>query len=148
MSDVPPLNPMEQKALLEEITLVLVHSLPPGWQGCTVLHRALGSHSETLGQFWTVSRQTPRLLDPHPALAELFGRLRSGMYVPQVGTWFKATFRLDFPFSHQVSYSRDEPDWRSTAPPPGAYAEELRVFPRSPENVPSWLTSHADPGTP
>lgn len=145
VSDAPSLGPLGQKALLEQITLVLVHSLPAGWQGCTVLHRALGSHGETLGQYWTVNRQSPSLLDPHPALGELFARLRSGMYVPPAGTWFTATFHLDFPFTYRVEYDHDEPEWRRSAPPPTAYAEELRMFPRAPESTPPWLLSGAAP---
>ncbi|HEX2312747.1 MAG TPA: hypothetical protein VHJ17_03385 [Thermomonospora sp.] len=141
------LDPRGQQDLLEQVTQVLVHSLPGGWQGATVIHRALGSHSETLGQYWLLNRPTPRLLDPHPALPGLFARLRSGMYRPQAGTWFTAVFRLDFPFGYQVRYDHDEPDWRRSAPPPGAYAEELSMHPRSPENTPPWLPAHAAPET-
>lgn len=143
MSDVPPsvlLDPVAQNAVLEDITLLLVHTLPPAWQQCVVVHRALGSYGETLGQVRKASGPgLPSLIEPHPALTELFARLRAGMYEPGRGTWFTARFRLDFPFTFEVSYDYDaEPDWRGR-PPATAYAEELRDFARAPESTPPWL---------
>lgn len=142
-----PLNPIEQNELLEEITLLLVHTLPPAYQECVALHRGVGSHSETLAQVRRASGPgLPSLWTPPPALGELFARLRSGMYAPDLGTWFTAKFRLTFPFRYDIQYDRDnEPNWR-TPPPPTTYAEDLRAFPRTPGNTPSWLRERA--GTP
>ncbi|TDB95620.1 hypothetical protein [Actinomadura sp. 7K534] len=140
------LNPADQNRLLEEMTLVLVHSLPAAWQECVVVHRSVGSHGETLGQVRKVSGPgLPSLWTPPPALGELFARLRSGMYADGLGTWFSAKFRLTYPFSYQVEYDREnEPKWASP-PPPDAYAEELRLHPRGAENVPDWLREKQQP---
>ncbi|MCP9950817.1 hypothetical protein [Actinomadura madurae] len=140
MSENGSLNPVEQNDLLQQITLALTHSLPPGWGECTVVHRSLGSHSETLGQVSMVTGPgLPAPFDVPAALGELFERLRAGMHTPGLGTWFTATFTLTFPFSYDVRYDRDgEPRWQSP-PPPDAAAEEQRRFPRDAEHTPAWL---------
>ncbi|MFG2084960.1 MULTISPECIES: hypothetical protein [unclassified Spirillospora] len=134
------LNPAEQNRLLEEMTLLLVHTLPAAWQECVVVHRSVGSHSETLGQVRKVSGPGfPSLWTPPPALGDLFARLRSGMYADGLGTWFSAKFRLTYPFSYEIEYDREnDPKW-ATSPPAKAYAEELELYPRTPENIPAWL---------
>jgi hypothetical protein len=141
-----PLDPAEQNELLEEITLLLVHVLPAAWQECVVVHRAIGSHSETLGQVSKVSGPGfPSRWTPPPALGELFTRLRSGMYADGLGTWFSAKFRLTFPFSYQIEYEQQNDSKWTTPPPPEAYAEDLRLYPRMPENIPSWLRERQTP---
>lgn len=141
------LTPAEQNELLEEITLVLVHTLPAAYEECVVVHRALGSHSETLGQVRKVSGPGfPSLWTPPPAVGELFDRLRSGMYAEGLGTWFSAKFRLTYPFTYSVEYDRDnEPRW-AEPPPEAAYAEELERYPRAPEHVPDWLRAKQPSG--
>ncbi len=116
MSENGSLNPAEQNDLLQQITLLLTHTLPPGWGECTVVHRSLGRHTETLGQLSLVTGPgLPAPFDVPAALGELFERLRAGMYAPGLGTWF-------------------------TAPPDAAEAE-LRRFPRDAEHVPAWLAA-------
>ncbi|MFC5745157.1 hypothetical protein [Actinomadura rugatobispora] len=141
MSEQPP-GPAAQQRMLERITLLLAHALPAGWEESTVVHRAVGGHTETLMQVRMVSQRFPTLVEPHPELAGLFQELRSAMYRPGVGTWFSAIFRLTFPFSFDANYdNREEPDWRDARPPAAAYEEELRLFPREPGNVPGWLAA-------
>ncbi|MQA61402.1 MAG: DUF4237 domain-containing protein [Actinophytocola sp.] len=60
------------------------------------------------------------------------------MYREERGTWFNARYQLDAPASYNLEYDREEPEW-NILPPPNAYADELRMFPRSEENVPEWL---------
>ncbi|MEU6749315.1 hypothetical protein ABZ914_24095 [Spirillospora sp. NPDC046719] len=138
-----PLGPVEQKDLLEEITTVLVDSLPASWRQADVYHNALGSHTETVAQLLTCDTHMPSPWTPPPAAGELFERLHRGMYSDGLGTWFSARFQLAFPFSYQVEYDHDtEPRWK-TPPPPSAYAEDLRMFARTPDNTPSWLHPRA-----
>ena len=147
MSENGPLNPAEQNDLLQQITLLLTHTLPPGWGECTVVHRSLGSHTETLGQLRMVTGPgLPSPFDPPAAIGELFERLRAGMYAPGLGTWFSATFTLTFPFTYDVRYDREgEPRWR-TPPPPDAVEDERRRFPRDPEHTPGWLDARPAQG--
>ncbi|XVQ10060.1 hypothetical protein ACQP1W_47360 [Spirillospora sp. CA-255316] len=142
MSERPPFGPADQQRMLERITLLLAHALPAGWEESTVVHRQVGTHTETLIQVRMVSQRFPSLVEPHPELAGLFQELRSGMYRPGVGTWFSVVFRLTFPFSFDARYeNREEPDWLETRPPAAAYEEELRLFPREPGEVPAWLAA-------
>ncbi|MBE1533351.1 hypothetical protein [Actinomadura algeriensis] len=141
MSENGSLNPMEQNEMLQKITLLLTHTLPPGWGECQVVHRSLGSHTETVGQIRLVTGPgLPFPLDTLPdALGALFEELRAGMYAPGLGTWFAATFKLTFPFAYEVRYDREgEPRWL-TSPPPQAFQDELARFPRAPEHTPEWL---------
>lgn len=144
-----PLDPVEQNQLLESMTLLLVHTLPAAWQESVVVHRAVGSHSETLGQVIKISGPGfPSLWTPPPALGDLFTRLRSGMYADEFGTWFSAKFKLTFPFSYEIEYERQDDSTWATPPPSSAYAEDLELFPRTPENTPSWLHEKQAPENP
>jgi hypothetical protein len=135
---VSELNPEQQDALLQDIVVVLSHSLPPGWQACLAEHRALGGYAETTLRIERLNGP-PTDVDFPPALPELFGRLRAGMGQPGVGAWFTARLQLDFPARYQVAYDIDgQPAW-SSPPPADAYDEELRRFPRDPEHTPDWL---------
>ncbi|MBB4933280.1 hypothetical protein F4561_004100 [Lipingzhangella halophila] len=137
LSDPRPLGPEEQNDLLLQITLLLSHSLPEGWQEVAVSYRALGSHSEMLGQIQRMG-QRPSSHEPPPDLAKRFQRLRAGMYRPGVGTWFTATYRLTSSSGYSVAYDQDnEPAWVS-APPESARDEELRMFPRDAQHIPEW----------
>ncbi|WUH98133.1 hypothetical protein OHR68_32215 [Spirillospora sp. NBC_00431] len=140
MSENGPLNPVEQNELLQQITLALTHALPAGWGECRVVHRSLGSHSETVGQLRMVTGPgLPTPFDVPAELGELFERLRAGAHTPGLGTWFTATFTLTFPFSYSVQYDREgEPAWTS-APAPEAFEEERRRFSRDAEHTPAWL---------
>ncbi|MFB4317472.1 hypothetical protein [Actinomadura sp. 21ATH] len=145
VNDPGPLGPEEQNEVLQEMTLLLTHSLPEGWEEATVAYRALGSHSEMLAQVQRLGRRLPSPYAPPPELAELFERLRAGMYVPGRGTWFTATYKLTYPASYDVRYDGDnEPSWVS-APPEGARAEEARRFPRDARYLPEWLGGEARP---
>ncbi|MBG6093269.1 hypothetical protein [Actinomadura viridis] len=140
MSEDRPLEPAEQNALFQEITQALTHALPPAWQECLVAYRALGSYSEMPGQVTMAAGSgLPSPFTPPRQVAELFERLRAGMYRPGTGTWFTATFRLTFPFTYDVRFDGErEPAW-VVAPPKPAFAEERRRFPRDAEHTPDWL---------
>lgn len=140
-----PLGPVEQNEKLQEMTLLLSHTLPEGWEQATVVYRALGSHSEMLAQIQRVGRRLPSPYTPNPQLAELFERLREGMYKPGQGTWFTARFKLAYPASFDIAYDYDgEPGWVS-APPAGAAEEERRRFPRDAKFLPEWLGGEGPP---
>lgn len=139
MSEQESLNQEAQDALLQDIALVLAHSLPPGWQECHVVHGAVGAHGETTVRIERLNGP-PTDVEAAPVLGELFARLRAGMYRPGTGTWFGIRFQLTHPAEYQVEYNNArQPDW-STPPPPEAYVEELRRFPRDTEHIPDWLS--------
>ncbi len=131
------LNATEQDTLVKQIGLSLLRAAPRDWRRVTVEYRAVGKYHELTGEVALADGTTQQWSATHD-IASLFGRLRAGMYREGRGTWFNARYQLDHPSSYNLEYDREEPDW-DLAPPPQAYADELRMFPRTEENVPDWL---------
>ncbi|MEU6269711.1 hypothetical protein [Saccharopolyspora shandongensis] len=132
------LDEVTQQQLIQEIGRVVVRALPPGWQEATVEYRELGDHRELVAQLLAPNGTAVPLAVPTD-VTELFLRLRSGMYQPDRGTWVSALYRLQRPGSYTVDFNGDyQPSWR-TAPPPEAFAEELRRYPRPAAVTPDWL---------
>src|SRR4051812_25625287 len=131
------LNATEQDTLVKQIGLALLRAAPRDWHKVTAEYRAVGRYHELTGEIVTEDGTVHEWLATHD-IATLFGRLRGGMYRDGRGTWFNARYQLDHPSSYNLEYNRDEPVW-NLAPPPQAYSDELRMFPRTEENVPEWL---------
>ncbi|MBE1581673.1 glycohydrolase toxin TNT-related protein [Amycolatopsis roodepoortensis] len=131
------LNATEQDTLVKQIGLALLRAAPRDWRKVTAEYRAVGRYHEMTGEIITEDGTSHEWVATHD-IATLFGRLRAGMYRDGRGTWFNARYQLDHPSSYNLEYNRDEPQWR-LAPPPQALSDELRMFPRSEENVPEWL---------
>ncbi|HWD06645.1 MAG TPA: glycohydrolase toxin TNT-related protein [Amycolatopsis sp.] len=131
------LNATEQDTLVKQIGLALLRAAPRDWRKVTVDYRAVGRYHELTGEIRTEDGSAQEWVATHD-IATLFGRLRAGMYRDGRGTWFNARYQLDHPSSYNLEYNREEPAWR-LAPPPQAYQDELRMFPRTEENVPEWL---------
>ena len=137
-----PLNPIEQNELLQELTTLLVPALPEGWGQLVIEYRLLGRH--VAGAVGVRNAGGPLVAWEPPTEAWRFlSRLRTGMYQPGVGTWFSARFTIDPPDQFSISYNwQNEPEWGASPPPPEAYQEELRRFPRGENNIPAWLQAH------
>ena len=137
MAQPTQLNATEQDTLVKQIGLSLLRAAPRDWQRVNAEYRAVGKFHELTGEISTSDGSTVQWVATHD-IATLFGRLRAAMYREGRGTWFNARYTLDHPSSYNLEYDRDEPTW-DLAPPPQAYADELRMFPRSEDNVPEWL---------
>ncbi|MDQ0377431.1 glycohydrolase toxin TNT-related protein [Amycolatopsis thermophila] len=131
------LNATEQDTLVKQIGLALLRAAPRDWRRVTATYRAVGRYHELTGEVLLEDGSAQEWMATHD-IATLFGRLRAGMYREGRGTWFNARYQLDHPSSYNLEYDRDEPRW-DLMPPPQAYADELRMFPRSEDNVPEWL---------
>jgi hypothetical protein len=131
------LNATEQDTLVKQIGLALLRAAPRDWRRVTAEYRAVGRYHEMTGEIINEDGTAQDWLATHD-IATLFGRLRAGMYRDGRGTWFNARYQLDHPSSYNLEYNRDEPKW-DLIPPPQAYSDELRMFPRSEDNVPEWL---------
>ncbi|GAB2750477.1 hypothetical protein GCM10027174_26440 [Salinifilum aidingensis] len=138
-SDTPgTLDQAEQQRLIQEIGRLVVHALPPGWQETRVEYRAAGVHDEVSAVLVAPNGTQVPLAAPVD-VKRLFVRLREGMYQPERGTWVSALYRLQRPGSYAVDFNGDhEPQWQNP-PPPQAYVDELRMFPRPAESTPDWL---------
>ncbi|HEY0453369.1 MAG TPA: hypothetical protein VGD70_29990, partial [Actinophytocola sp.] len=137
MAQPTQLTPTEQDALVKQIGLAMLRVAPDDWEQLTVDYRAVGRYSESTGQVVYTDGGTEPWTMPAD-LQGLFARLRGGMYREGRGTWFNARYRLDHPSSYNLEYDREEPTW-DLAPPPQAYPDDMRLFPRTDDNVPSWL---------
>ncbi|OAP23129.1 hypothetical protein A4R44_06212 [Amycolatopsis sp. M39] len=131
------LNATEQDTLVKQIGLALLRAAPRDWRKVSAEYRAVGRYHELTGEIVLEDGSAQEWIATHD-IATLFGRLRAGMYRDGRGTWFNARYQLDHPSSYNLEYNRDEPQWH-LAPPPQAYSDELRMFPRTEENVPEWL---------
>ncbi|KAA2247666.1 hypothetical protein F0L68_40100 [Solihabitans fulvus] len=134
-----PLNPVEQRALLDELTLLLLDALPAGWQQLVIEYKAIGRHIDV-----GVGVRTPdrgmQVWEPPTEAWRLLARLRKGMYGEGLGTWFSARYGIDAPDTFTIDYNwRNEPVWAPAPPPAEAYTDELRRFPRTDENIPDWF---------
>ncbi|TDV41413.1 TNT domain-containing protein [Actinophytocola oryzae] len=137
MAQPTQLTPTEQDALVKQIGLAMLRVAPGDWEQLTVDYRAVGRYAESTSQV-TFGDGTTEPWEMPADLQGLFARLRGGMYREGRGTWFNARYRLDHPSSYNLEYDREEPAW-DMAPPPQAYPDDMRMFPRSDENVPEWL---------
>ncbi|MPY97396.1 MAG: DUF4237 domain-containing protein [Actinophytocola sp.] len=131
------LNATEQDTLVKQIGLALLRTAPRDWQRITAHYRTVGRYHELEGEV-TLADGGQQEWVATQDIATLFNRLRAGMYREERGTWFNAHYSLDAPASYNLEYDREEPQWRQL-PPPQAYADELRMFPRTDENIPDWL---------
>jgi hypothetical protein len=130
------LNPVEQNERLQTITEVLVEALPPGWMNASIEYRSMGRYVEYAAGI-RVDGGPMQLWEP-PDVWVPFTDLRWGMYLHDKGTWNSARYDLEHPDRYSIRYNRDEPKW-SVGPSAQAYEEELRFFPRAPENIPDWF---------
>ncbi|MFI9007332.1 TNT domain-containing protein [Actinosynnema sp. NPDC053489] len=137
MSELKPLNPTEQDALVKQIGLTLMRAAPEEWRHVTAEYRATGRYFELAAEARTADGGV-RAWSPPQEVAGLFSRLRAGMYRDGRGSWSNARYQLDHPSSYNLDFDRAEPNW-TTPPPPQAYLDEMRFFPRTDENVPDWL---------
>jgi len=120
--------------------------LPDGWERVAAQFQQVGDYAEieirSVGSGLSVSLPAP------VRLGQLFTALRSAMYRPAAGTWFKGTLSLEAPARFHFDYDgTNEPTWRQ--PPDGgrltarAYEAELERYPRDRERIPEWLTAKA-----
>ena len=137
MAQPTQLTPTEQDALVKQIGLAMLRVAPEDWEQLTVDYRAVGRYAESTGQVVYSDGAAESWTMPAD-LQSLFARLRGGMYREGRGTWFNARYRLDHPSSYNLEYDREEPEW-DLPPAPQAYPDDLRLFPRSDDNVPEWL---------
>ncbi|GAB1508616.1 TNT domain-containing protein [Actinophytocola sp. KF-1] len=137
MAQPTQLTPTEQDALVKQIGLAMLRVAPEDWEQLTVDYRAVGRYAESTGQVTYSDGGTEPWTMPAD-LQGLFARLRAGMYREGRGTWFNARYKLDHPSSYNLEYDREEPNWE-LPPPPQAYPDDMRMFPRTDDNVPEWL---------
>ncbi|RKT56672.1 hypothetical protein [Saccharothrix australiensis] len=133
-----PLSEQEQQQLVRQIGRAMLPVLPQGWQRVRAEYRAAGRHIEVDLAFAGPDGQW-RPVRPPMDVVGLFGRLRTGMYAADRGTWLSAVYEIEAPSQFTVDFNaEDEPRWRN-APPVIGFQDELRAFPRADDRIPDWL---------
>ncbi|MFE4455827.1 hypothetical protein ACFROC_00585 [Nocardia tengchongensis] len=128
----------EQSALLQTVANALVAAVPQGWNRIRFEFRGTvqisGARFESIAADGVVERHSV----PKVAMRE-FDRLREAMYEPGRGTWFTARLAIDQSRGPEVDFDYDsEPDFNPQLTA-GAYALDLRYFPRDDAHTPIWL---------
>lgn len=128
----------EWSVLLQTIAHALVAAVPQGWNRIQFEFRGTVQISGARLESITADSAMERHSVPKVAMRE-FDRLREAMYEPGRGTWFTARLVIDQSGGYEIDFDYDfEPDFnpRLTA---GAYALDLRHFPRDDAHTPIWL---------
>ncbi|GGM59088.1 hypothetical protein GCM10012275_32780 [Longimycelium tulufanense] len=133
-----PLNEPQQRALLGRIAGELRKLAPPGWHRLRAIAQVVGYHTE-FGLDAVDEAGAARPLEmPRPVALALL-RMRSGMYEPGRGTWFRARLRITADGGVSVGFDHEEePRW-GRPPTVRDVAEELRLFPLPEHRLPAWL---------
>ncbi|WP_037346734.1 TNT domain-containing protein [Sciscionella sediminilitoris] len=127
----------DSNALIKQIGITLINAAPQDWQQIRTEFRATGRYYELSAEIVNNTGATNAWTASH-AIALMFARLRAAMHPIEGGTWFNARYHIERPSKYNVEFDRDEPQWR-TQPPPQAFRDELRYFPREEADVPDWL---------
>ncbi|MFD7159360.1 immunity protein YezG family protein [Kribbella sp. NPDC059898] len=127
---------MSEIGVIDTIARALVAQLPAGWRQVSAVYRATSSYAELDADVdGSQVEVLPEGLEDH------FEELRREMYRPDKGTWLTAqlTITSDGHFATDFQYD-ERPDW-SIQVDERIYQDDLSVFPRDRENIPSWMRS-------
>ncbi|MCA1186953.1 MULTISPECIES: hypothetical protein [unclassified Saccharopolyspora] len=132
------LDPVEQKALLDEVTDLVQRSAPQDWSRLAVEYKAIGRHVQVGAGAKNSAGELVQWAPPEEVW-NLLWRLRVGMHRPRLGTWFSPFYRLNPPADFEIVYNRDNPPQWHDEPPLRAYTDEQAMFPRDEPNLPAWF---------
>ncbi|GAA2659258.1 MULTISPECIES: hypothetical protein [Actinosynnema] len=138
MAEWPKLTPLQQKEILDELTALVLESLPADWEYLELEHHHVGAHLH-LRVGLRVAGGGTREWNPPEEVWYLFQDLRGGMYAEGQGTWFSAYYRLELPGKHSISYEWEREPAFPSPPSLEAFALDLERFPREPDYVPDWF---------
>lgn len=138
MSRPSPLTQADQEKLIQQIGVALLRVVPVEWQRILIEYRAAGKHIEMSAEVLAADGTTLNWAAPREC-AQLFGRLRSGMFEEDRGTWQRSRYLIKQPSSYAIGFDyEEEPRWQNP-PPPIAFVDELRFFPRPEDKIPEWM---------
>lgn len=138
MTTAVPMTPAEQNELLGTITTMFVEQLPQGWRRLVMDFVCVGKYVSASTGVKMADGSVQRWNPPGKA-ANLFAKLRKGMYHPGRGTWYSLELIIDPPATYSIKYNWDErPPFRA-APPSENFSLDLKYFPRNEENIPEWF---------
>lgn len=138
MAKWPSLNPVEQQEKLQEITKLVVDTLPDGWSRLVVRARMIGPHSEADTGVKMADGSVRGWSFP-AEVWRMFQQLRKGMYAEGLGSWIEFEYFVDRPARFQIRYNRDQEPKFEEWPTNENFATEQKWFPRAGESMPEWF---------
>ncbi|WP_133249871.1 agglutinin cell wall attachment protein [Brachybacterium endophyticum] len=133
---------IRQGQLTDEIATRIPERVTGDWSRLEFEPRMLSMYSQMRIDVTFSDGTVGYALPPHE-VTDLLEELRKVMYQEEAGTWFSSRWVLQKSGSGDidldVTFNFDsEPEW-SRPISPSNYALDFEDFPRSSENVPSWL---------
>lgn len=128
-------NMQEFQEQIVQASLASLASVP--WRTATFEYREVAKYGEATFSF-LAEDGTSKQLKPPSDVVFAFSDLRDAMATPAHGTWISAVAVLrigetaDFDFNYD-----EEPEWDSPIAPE-IYLEDLDLYPRPADEVPSW----------
>jgi hypothetical protein len=136
-------TPDEPNALLQRFADELKFALPPGWDYIQLQFRAVGDHEESGAVVHSITGTVYPWTPPEQVLEPL-RRHRAASTSDDRGTWVSLKYEVRFPDQIKAQFNSNEDPGFRRPPPAGAYAEELRRYPRSERRTPDWLRRGAE----
>lgn len=140
MSQYPvgKMSPIEQQEILREIGEEILREHPRKGDRVVYERMEVAGYGSSLLLAEHEGGDSEQL-DSIISLLAMCDRLRYGMYQEDKGTWFSMKYIITRPSRYTVEFNYDDRPPYQFAPDSILYAEDLKQFPRSPENIPGWL---------
>ncbi|GAA1464851.1 hypothetical protein NE857_04200 [Nocardiopsis exhalans] len=132
------LDPIQQQETIHEIVRTLINSRSSSWREINFEVKSLSALTGISNWVTREGSEADREDFPHSVNQEVI-KLRRGMYRYGTGTWFSMRIHILPPARFKVDFNYDEKPSYLFDPPPEEFAEDIKKFPRSPENIPAWL---------
>ncbi|WP_306366603.1 hypothetical protein [Nocardiopsis sp. CC223A] len=132
--DMPP---GERREILKEVGSKILSTAPEGWNRIIYTSASVVDmgNSSAVVEYEDGSTKTFRA---DAMIGIYLDKLRAGMYVECKGTWFSLECVITRPGKFKVHYNYDD-DPGLTFATAKAFTNDLKYFPRDPENIPDWL---------
>lgn len=132
------MGPIEQQEIFKKIGEEILAYAPESWNRLIYEYKTVNGFGSD-GLTAEYPDGTSELIDSPISLLAHIKKLRYGMYQEGKGTWFSLKYTITYPTSYTVDFNYDDKPKFVFPPDAISYAEDLKQFPRDPENIPEWL---------
>lgn len=132
------LDPADEQKIFKEMGGEILEFAPESWNRLIYEYKTVNGFGSD-GLTAEYPDGTSELIDRPVSLLTHTKKLRYGMYREGKGTWFSLKYTITYPTSYTVDFNYDVKPKFVFPPDSILYAEDLKQFPRNPENIPEWL---------
>lgn len=141
----PDANPMNKHAAhLQRVAQGLVNVAPSDWKSARVLARMVGRRGEIVAVYTGEDDKQHPLKGLPRDVGRALAEMKKASYEEGKGAWITALVTLERSGKLTLNIDRTNEQKWTTPPEPEDYAEELRRYPRSEDNIPDWLRQGRD----